>query len=129
MTARMQVLYLPSISDGDRHEPRYGLVVDQADDISESDRVALRAFASELGAQGCVVLSGAVDPVQGEDDDEEATAAVAKLVEATFAAPAFETPTAPQAKKLPPPNTVEGKYARIMGGQKLLDEMEGTDPR
>lgn len=130
MTARMQVLYLPSMSDGDRHEPRYAFVVDQAGDLCEDDREALTAFATSAGGQGCVVLSGALDLVQGEDDDEEATAALTGVLREAMTGPAFEQPPAvPQPRKLPPPDTVEGKYARIMGGQKLLDEMKEDDPR
>lgn len=115
MTARLQVLYLPSEVDGDRHESRFGLVVDQAGDLAESDREALRAFASELGAQGFAVVSGTLDVVQGDDGeaDGEVAEALGEQLRDALSVPAITPPSTEQPKpKLPPPNTTEGKLAR-----------------
>lgn len=124
MTARLQVLYLPSISDGDRHEPRYAFVVDRVADLPESDHEALRAFATSAGAQGCAVLSGALDVAQ---DDDEATEALQELLQKAVAE--VPQPVPQQAPKLPPANTTEGKLARVLGGQKILEQMREGDPR
>lgn len=121
--ARLQVLYLPTDADG---TTRFGLVADQAGELADSDRDALRAFASELGAQGAVVLSGAVDLAQGDGDDSEADAEMAAHLGEALAA--LASPAQPQPPKLPPPDTTEGKYARILGGQKILDQMKEADP-
>jgi hypothetical protein len=125
--ARLQVLYLPSRVDGERIDARYALVVDQAEDLSPADREALRAFAPEAGAQGVLVVSGVLDVFQGDDDDGETAEALGELLNEAINMPAIQ-PAAPQAPKLPPPDTVEGKYARIMGGQKYLTE-QGADPQ
>lgn len=104
MPARLQVLYLPSIPDED---PRFGLVLDQAIDVSGGDRDALREFAREVGAQGVLVTSHYVDVDQGDDDDEQSEPTV-------LAIPVPQS--APEPPKLPPAHTTEGKAARVWGG-------------
>lgn len=120
--ARLQVLYLPSDSDGERIDARYALVADQAEALPENDREALHAFASQAGAQGCLIVSGVLDLDQGEEADDEAVEAVGEMLQA-LKVPAIAQPaTAPQAPKLPPADTTEGKLARVWGGRKPTDE-------
>lgn len=119
--ARLQVLYLPTVSTGDHHEPRFGLVADQCGDLTPADCDALRAFAAELGARGCLIMSGTVDLDQGDDEADEALAQELQQQLKAMAAPAQ-----PQKQKLPPPNTLEGRMARVWGGE---PPTEGTDPR
>jgi hypothetical protein len=126
--ARLQVLYLPSVVDGDDVEPRYGFVVDQAADLDPADRDVLSAFAVSVGGQGCVVVSGVLDIAQG-DDDEETTQALGELLTEALRATAFDQPAAPQPVKLAPANTTEGKLQRVLGGQKILDQMREADPQ
>lgn len=121
--SRLQVLYLPTAGEV---EPRYALVVDQAGDLAAADREALRVFASEAGAQGCLVLSGALDVDQGNDEeaDEAVEAELTAELQRQFAA--AMAPQQPRAPKLPPPHTTEGKLARIWGGK---PPTEGDDPQ
>lgn len=125
--ARLQLLHLPSNSDGERIESRFGLVADHAGDLTDEDRGALRAFAAELGAQGVLVVSGILDLDQG-DEDEGAVDAVSEMLQDLVSVPAIAQPTG-QAPQLPPVSTTEGRLARVFGGQKIIDEMRGTDPR
>jgi hypothetical protein len=110
---RIQLLYLPSDAAGNS---RWALVADQADGLSGPDREALRAFAHEAGAQGCVVLSGTVDvaPDAGIDGQDEE---LAQQLAAGFRA-ASQPPQQPP--KLPPANTTEGKLARSWQGRQQL---------
>jgi hypothetical protein len=119
MSARVRVLYLPTDADGNA---RWALVADQAGDLAGDDREALRAFASEAGAQGCLVLSGTVELAQGDDPaDEQLAADLGEWLRTAMAPPADQKP------KLPPPNTTEGKLARSwQGGVRKTTE---GDPR
>lgn len=108
--SRLQVLYLPTGGDGNA---RWALVADQAGDMTGPDREALRVFASEAGAQGCLVLAGAVELVQGDDAaDEELAEQLGDLIHTAMAPPE----SSGQKPKLPPPNTIEGKLARSWQG-------------
>jgi hypothetical protein len=117
--ARLQVVYLPSRLD----EPgRFAFVIDGAVDLSPDDREALSAFAVSAGGQGCVVVSGPLD-VHRANDDEETTEALGSLLQEVLATPAFPPPaTEPKTPKLPPPNTTEGKLARVWGGKPPLED-------
>jgi hypothetical protein len=118
--ARLQVVYLPSETHG-RHkfEPRFALVADQAGELSEGDREALRVFAVEAGAQGFVAVSGVLDVDQGEDDDAEAVEELGGLLQDALAAPVSPEQQKP---KLPPVTTTEGRFARTWGGRKPTDQ-------
>lgn len=126
--ARLQVLYLPSGVDGETVDARFAIVADQAGDLADFDCEALRAFADQAGAQGCLVVSGVLDVHHGEDDDE-AVGAVGDLLRQALTAPDVPQPAQRPAPKLPPPTTTEGKLARVLGGQKILDQMKGSDPQ
>lgn len=119
---RLQVLHLPNNPDDDT--PRWALVVDQAVDLPQADQEALRTFALQAGGQGCVVLSTALDltqnlafDIQGSAEDEEL---VRTLSQQLANAAQTTTRATPQQgagqRRLPPPNTTEGKLARVWGG-------------
>lgn len=115
--ARLQVLHLPAV---DGEPQRFAFIVDQAAELDAGDRTALSAFAASAGGQGCVVLSGSLDVDQGTD--AETAAALGELLQDAMSVPAIAQAAAPQAPKLPPINTTEGRLARTWGGRPSIND-------
>jgi hypothetical protein len=77
---RVQILYLPSHSVGEIHEPRFALIFDQADPTDEAfiaDSERLSEFAQTIGAAGAFACESTVEIVQGSDNNDEPVAEVA----------------------------------------------------
>lgn len=110
--SRLQVLYLPSHPD----ETRFALVIDESGDMTADDTAALREFAQQIGAAGCLVVDGPLEVQPGEDQETQVEDALGGLLAQALTQPPGQKP------KLPPPHTEEGIRARIMGGNKAGDK-------
>lgn len=68
--ARLQILYLPSKSVGEFHEPQFALVVDQLALAELPDHFAAQVeeFGVRIGAAGTLVTPITLDITQGQED-------------------------------------------------------------
>lgn len=114
--ARLQVLPLPAQGDG---LDRYAFIIDQAAELSPADCDALRAFATSAGGQGVVIVAGELVVDQPDTGAAEALTAALRDAVAIPDLPEPQPMQQPQQPaKLPPPNTTEGKLARVWGGNR-----------
>ena len=115
--ARLQVVPLPPSEEG---LERFAFVIDQAGDMTQADRDALRAFATEAGARGVVIVAGELVVDQPDTAATEAMAAALRDVVAIPDVPALQQPHPNQG--LPPVSTIEGRLARVWGNRPAIGD-------
>lgn len=131
--ARLQILHLPSLVDGEEITPRFALVIDQADGDQVPD--SLRLFAERIGAADVVAVPTTMTVGTGDDSDEDDDGSTAMVglvwskdqpdVTAAFVDAAHEvlarfgSPAAPAEQ----PPVAEQRAAKVWGAT------PGKDPR